>query len=69
MAQTGLLLTLAILILSIVVSHRIARRKRRNAVFWGLMAGLLGPLVLPVVLLLKPLPPESKLPRDQDQQA
>jgi uncharacterized membrane protein len=59
MAQIGLLLALAVLLLSIVMAHRIARRKGRNAVFWGLMASIFGPFILPVVILLKPLPPAS----------
>jgi hypothetical protein len=64
MANFGLWLALAILLLSVVMAHRIARRKRRNAVFWGSMAALFGPLALPLLLVLKSLPPSDRDTRD-----
>ena len=53
MPHFSMALVLATLLLCIVLAHRIARKKGRNPVFWGLMAGVFGPFVLPVLLLLR----------------
>lgn len=37
---------------SAVVCHFIAKNKRKNPVFWGVMGGIFGPLAIPFVLLL-----------------
>ena len=51
------LFSLFLLILLIVVcvasGHLLARRKGLNPVFWGVMAGLFGPLAFPFLLLAK----------------
>lgn len=52
-----LLVTLA----SIVACHLIARARRGNAVFWGIMGAVFGPLAIPFAFLAKPVskPPQS----------
>ncbi len=51
------LFSLSLLILLIVIcvasGHLLAKRKGLNPVFWGVMAGLFGPLALPFLLLAK----------------
>ena len=48
---------IAILILTFIVSaiicHFIARNRNANAVFWGVMGGVFGPLAIPFVFLSK----------------
>ena len=63
MPHFSLALILATLLLSIVLAHRIARKKGRNPVFWGLMAGMFGPFILPVLLLMKPKSGDHDQPR------
>ncbi len=53
MPHFSMALVVATLLLCIVLAHRIARKKGRNPVFWGVMAGVFGPFVLPVLLLLR----------------
>ena len=58
------LFSLLLLILGIIIfvasAHLLARRKGLNPVFWGVMAGLFGPLALPFLLLAKGKhPPEE----------
>ena len=60
MPHFSLALVLATLLLCIVLAHRIARKKGRNPVFWGLMAGMFGPFVLPVLLLLSTKPGDQE---------
>lgn len=48
-----LLLSLAVILLSVYLSQVTARRKGLNPVFWGLMGALFGPLTLLPLLLIK----------------
>jgi hypothetical protein len=49
------ILVLALLTLvSIIACHAIARRRGGNAVFWGIMGALFGPLAIPFAFLAKP---------------
>jgi uncharacterized membrane protein YeaQ/YmgE (transglycosylase-associated protein family) len=36
----------------ILVAHRMAEKKGLNGVFWGVMAGVFGPFVFPVLILI-----------------
>ena len=40
-------------IVSAIICHLIARNRNANAVFWGVMGGVFGPLAIPFVLLSK----------------
>ncbi len=42
---------IAINLISIVVCHRIAKRRGANPVFWGVMGAFFGPLAIPVTFL------------------
>ncbi len=44
---------IAIGILFIVLGHVLAKRKGLDPVFWGIMGGLLGPLMLLFILFAK----------------
>ncbi len=52
--QTFGIISIAIGILFIVLGHVLARRKGLNPVFWGVMGGLLGPLMLLLIVFAKP---------------
>jgi Kef-type K+ transport system membrane component KefB len=41
-------------ILFIVLGHILAKRKGLNPVLWGIMGGLLGPLMLLFIMFAKP---------------
>jgi len=43
------------LIISAIICHFIAKNRNANAVFWGVMGGVFGPLAIPFVFLSKPL--------------
>ena len=43
----------SILVASMLICHVIAKRKGRNPVAWGVTGAVLGPLAIPIVLLLK----------------
>ena len=45
---------LGIFIISAVICHRIARHRGANAVFWGVMGAVFGPLAIPFVFLARP---------------
>ena len=45
---------IGIFIISAVICHLIARNKGANAVFWGVMGAVFGPLVIPYVFFAKP---------------
>jgi TctA family transporter len=47
-------------LLCIVVAHRMAERKGLNAVLWGVLAGVFGPLIFPILILM----PSKKSPDD-----
>jgi len=51
-------MSLAIFVFAFVVSaiicHSIAKKRKANAVFWGVMGGVFGPLAIPFVFLSKP---------------
>ena len=47
----SLLLLILIIVACVASGHLIAKRKGLNPVFWGVMAGLFGPLALPFLLL------------------
>ena len=51
-ASSLIMLLLGILVF-VYLGHVMARRKGLNPVFWGVMGGLLGPLVIPLILLAK----------------
>lgn len=40
----------------VVVCHYIAKKRQANAVFWGVMGGIFGPLAIPFVFIAKPNP-------------
>lgn len=40
-------------VVSMFVCHFIAKQKGRNPVAWGLTGAIIGPLAIPIVLLLK----------------
>ena len=52
--QVSGLIYIAIGILFIVLGHVLAKRKGLNPVFWGIMGGLLGPLMLLFIMFAKP---------------
>ena len=56
---------IAILILTFIVSaiicHFVARNRKANAVFWGVMGGVFGPLAIPFVFLSKSRNDELKI--------
>jgi hypothetical protein len=54
-----ILLTLGIL-LFVIMGHNLAKRKGLNPLFWGIMGGLFGPLILPFILLARPHKPDSE---------
>jgi uncharacterized membrane protein len=47
-------------LLCIVMSHRMARKKGLNAVFWGMLGGVFGPFIFPVLISI----PSKKTPED-----
>ncbi len=49
--------SLGLVLLFIILGHSLARRKGLNPVFWGVMGGLFGPLILPFIMLAKPRKP------------
>ena len=49
MAQ--LILLLLIVLASVVICHQIAKKRGANAVFWGVLGALFGPLAIPFVFL------------------
>jgi len=46
-------LMLLVGIASIVVCHRVAKKRGADPVFWGIMAAIFGPLAVPFVFLSK----------------
>lgn len=52
--------SLGLVLLFILLGHGLARRKGLNPVFWGVMGGLFGPLILPFILLAKPRKPSAE---------
>jgi dipeptide/tripeptide permease len=48
----GIIIMLLIAILVAVGSHRLARRRGCNPVFWGTLGFMLGPLALPFLLFM-----------------
>jgi hypothetical protein len=44
---------------SIVACHLIARGRGGDAVFWGVMGALFGPLAIPFAFRAKPKPPSA----------
>ena len=44
---------LLLIIVFVVIGHRLAKRKGLKPVFWGVMGGVFGPLILPILLLVK----------------
>ncbi|MBC8211692.1 MAG: hypothetical protein H8E21_11560 [Gammaproteobacteria bacterium] len=52
-ASSLILLALGIFVF-VYVGHVMARKKGLNPRFWGVMGGLLGPLVIPLILFSKP---------------
>jgi len=38
----------------VYLAHFLAKKKGLDPVFWGIMGGIFGPLVIPVILLIKP---------------
>ena len=42
-----------VIVFFIFLAHVLAKKKGLDAKFWVIMGGLLGPLVIPVILLLK----------------
>ena len=49
----------AILILTFIPSaifcHYVAKKRKANAIFWGVMGAIFGPLAIPFVFMSKPL--------------
>ena len=41
-------------VISAIICHFIARNRNANAVFWGVMGVIFGPLAIPFVFLSKP---------------
>ena len=41
-------------ILSAIICHLIAKNRKGNAVFWGVMGGMFGPIAIPFAFLSKP---------------
>ncbi len=52
--MTPILLTALVLLASVVACQAVAKRRGGNAVFWGLMGLLFGPLAIPFALLARP---------------
>ena len=46
-------LVLILVVASVLICHVIARKRGANAVFWGVMGALFGPLAIPFVFLSK----------------
>jgi hypothetical protein len=51
-ASSLILLSLGIVVFA-YVGHVMARKRGLKPVFWGVMGGLLGPLVIPLIFLTK----------------
>ena len=49
----SLLLMLVVVAGFVAIGHLLARKKGLNPVFWGVMSGVFGPLILPLLLLIK----------------
>ncbi len=47
-------------LLCIVMAHRMAKKKGLNAVLWGVLGGIFGPFVFPVLISI----PSKKTPAD-----
>jgi len=45
---------IGIFIISAVICHLVARNRGTNAVFWGVMGAVFGPLAIPFVFFAKP---------------
>ena len=56
---TSIYLVLAVTLLCIIMAHRLAARKGLNPIFWGVLAGVFGPFIFPVLLLIKSRKTES----------
>jgi hypothetical protein len=41
-------------IISAIICHLIAKNRKANAVFWGVMGGIFGPIAFPFAFLSKP---------------
>jgi hypothetical protein len=52
--MTAILVTALLLLASVAACDVIAKRRRGNAVFWGVMGLLFGPLAIPFALLVRP---------------
>ncbi len=50
--------SIGMILLFVIIGHMLARRKGLNPVFWGVMGGLFGPLILPFLFLAKPRNPK-----------
>ena len=50
---------IAILVITIIISaiicHLIAKNRKSNAVFWGIMGVIFGPIAIPFAFLSKPI--------------
>jgi len=52
--------SLGFILLFIMLGHMLAKKKGLNPVFWGVMGGLFGPLIIPFLLLAKPRKPPTE---------
>ena len=43
-----------IFIVSAIICHLIAKNRKGNAVFWGVMGAIFGPIAIPFAFLSKP---------------
>jgi len=48
------------LVASAMICHFIAKGRNANAVFWGVMGAVFGPLAIPFALLAKPVKKDGK---------
>jgi TctA family transporter len=61
MQWASLVILVLIALLCIVVAHRMADKKGLNAVLWGVLGGIFGPFIFPILIFI-PSKKTSKSP-------
>ena len=56
----GMAYLILVIVLFVYLAQFIAKKKGLDPVYWGVMGGLFGPLILPVILLIKSEKEDSK---------
>ena len=45
-------------VMSVYLANTIAKQKNLDPMFWGILAAVIGPFVIPIVMLVKSQPPK-----------